>query len=91
VATLLVVVVFVKIAVDINAVNSILYDIVFVWTDGSGNTAGLSVLYSNRAACLMKLGDCQGCIADCDSALALCPDSPKPLLRRAMAFEALEK
>jgi len=39
----------------------------------------------------MKLGDCQGCISDCDNALALCPDSTKPLLRRAMAFEALEK
>jgi len=62
-----------------------------VCTDGCGSSAGLSVLYSNRAACLMKLGDCQGCIADCDSALALCPNSPKPLLRRAMAFEALEK
>jgi len=59
--------------------------------DGSGNAASLSVLYSNRAACLMKLGDCQGCIADCDNALALFPNSPKPLLRRAMAFEALEK
>lgn len=59
--------------------------------DGSCNAASLSVLYSNRAACLMKLGDCQGCIADCDNALALFPNSPKPLLRRAMAFEALEK
>jgi len=65
--------------------------LVFVCTDGCINAAGLSVLYSNRAACLMKLGDCQGCIADCDNALALCPNSPKPLLRRAMAFEALEK
>ena len=64
---------------------------VFVYIEGSSNAAGLSVLYSNRAACLMKLGDCQGCIADCDSALTLCPNSPKPLLRRAMAFEALEK
>ena len=62
------------------------------WTDGCGSAAaGLSVLYSNRAACRMKLGDCQGCIADCDNALELCPDSPKPLLRRAMAFEAIEK
>lgn len=67
----------------------ILYGVVL--TDGSSNAAGLSVLYSNRAACLMKLGDCQGCISDCDNALELCPNSPKPLLRRAMAFEALEK
>jgi len=51
----------------------------------------LSTLYSNRAACHMKVGDCQGCIIDCESALALCPRSTKPLLRRAMAYETLEK
>lgn len=60
--------------------------------DGTTNDSpALSVLYSNRAACLMKVGDCQSCVTDCDRALTLCPGSTKPLLRRAMALEALEK
>ena len=54
-------------------------------------SVNLSVLYSNRAACRMKTGDCRGCIADCDLALDLCPGSFKPLLRRGAAYEALEK
>jgi sperm-associated antigen 1 len=59
---------------------------------GLGRDAlNLSTLYSNRAACLLKVGDCQGCIIDCDSALALCPGTAKALLRRAMAYETLEK
>uniref|UniRef100_G1R4I3 Translocase of outer mitochondrial membrane 34 n=1 Tax=Nomascus leucogenys TaxID=61853 RepID=G1R4I3_NOMLE len=50
-----------------------------------------SVLYSNRAACHLKDGNCRDCIKDCTSALALVPFSIKPLLRRASAYEALEK
>ncbi|KAM8775140.1 mitochondrial import receptor subunit TOM34 [Rhynchonycteris naso] len=50
-----------------------------------------SVLYSNRAACHLKDGNCSDCIRDCTSALALVPFSMKPLLRRASAYEALEK
>ncbi|KAB1262689.1 Mitochondrial import receptor subunit TOM34 [Camelus dromedarius] len=50
-----------------------------------------SVLYSNRAACHLKDGNCTDCIKDCTSALALVPFSMKPLLRRASAYEALEK
>ncbi|XP_008156957.1 mitochondrial import receptor subunit TOM34 [Eptesicus fuscus] len=50
-----------------------------------------SVLYSNRAACHLKDGNCRDCIKDCTSALALVPFSMKPLLRRASAYEALEK
>ncbi|KAM4841738.1 mitochondrial import receptor subunit TOM34 isoform 2-T2 [Thomomys bottae] len=42
-----------------------------------------SVLYSNRAACHLKDGNCTDCIKDCTSM--------KPLLRRAAAYEALEK
>uniref|UniRef100_A0A8D0SPW2 Mitochondrial import receptor subunit TOM34 n=1 Tax=Sus scrofa TaxID=9823 RepID=A0A8D0SPW2_PIG len=50
-----------------------------------------SVLFSNRAACHLKDGNCVDCIKDCTSALALVPFSMKPLLRRASAYEALEK
>ncbi|ELU18522.1 hypothetical protein CAPTEDRAFT_219848 [Capitella teleta] len=53
--------------------------------------SNLSVLYSNRAACKNKLGDCSGCVEDCTKALNLTPGAAKPLLRRAMAHEALEK
>ncbi|XP_049556188.1 sperm-associated antigen 1 isoform X4 [Orcinus orca] len=58
---------------------------------GSGNADDLSILYSNRAACYLKDGNCSGCIQDCNRALELRPFSIKPLLRRAMAYEALEQ
>ncbi|XP_034554093.1 sperm-associated antigen 1 [Notolabrus celidotus] len=51
----------------------------------------LCILYSNRAACYLKDGNCQDCIQDCTKALELQPFSLKPLLRRAMAYEALER
>ncbi|XP_023619380.1 sperm-associated antigen 1 [Myotis lucifugus] len=57
----------------------------------SGSADDLSVLYSNRAACHLKEGNCSGCIEDCNRALELHPFSVKPLLRRAMAYETLEK
>ncbi|XP_052016675.1 sperm-associated antigen 1 isoform X2 [Apodemus sylvaticus] len=58
---------------------------------GSANADVLSILYSNRAACYLKEGNCRGCIQDCNRALALHPLSVKPLLRRAMAYETLEQ
>ncbi|XP_006839323.1 PREDICTED: mitochondrial import receptor subunit TOM34 [Chrysochloris asiatica] len=58
---------------------------------GSANPEEESVLYSNRAACHLKNGNCSDCIKDCTSALDLVPFGIKPLLRRAAAYEALEK
>ncbi|KAM6162990.1 mitochondrial import receptor subunit TOM34 [Rhynchocyon petersi] len=58
---------------------------------GSSDPEEESVLYSNRAACHLKNGNCSDCIKDCSSALDLVPFSIKPLLRRAAAYEALEK
>ncbi|XP_077990089.1 sperm-associated antigen 1-like [Glandiceps talaboti] len=55
------------------------------------HAVNLSVLYSNRAACYSKTGDCRLCIQDCSEALDLYPQSSKPLMRRAMAYETLEK
>ncbi|XP_007257002.4 sperm-associated antigen 1 [Astyanax mexicanus] len=51
----------------------------------------LCILYSNRAACYLKDGNSSDCIADCSRALELQPFSLKPLLRRAMAYESLER
>ncbi|XP_058868607.1 sperm-associated antigen 1 isoform X1 [Acipenser ruthenus] len=51
----------------------------------------LSILYSNRAACFLKDGNCSDCIQDSTRALELQPFSVKPLLRRAMAYESLER
>ncbi|KAM9285759.1 mitochondrial import receptor subunit TOM34 [Morus bassanus] len=50
-----------------------------------------SVLLANRAACRLKDGACRLCVADCSSALDLVPFGIKPLLRRAAAYEALER
>ncbi|XP_064444115.1 sperm-associated antigen 1 isoform X2 [Mirounga angustirostris] len=58
---------------------------------GGGSADDLSILYSNRAACYLKEGNCSGCIQDCNRALELHPFSIKPLLRRAMAYETLEQ
>uniref|UniRef100_A0A3P9MQS4 Sperm associated antigen 1a n=1 Tax=Oryzias latipes TaxID=8090 RepID=A0A3P9MQS4_ORYLA len=51
----------------------------------------LCILYSNRAACYLKDGNSGDCIQDCTKALELQPYSLKPLLRRAMAYESLER
>ncbi|XP_054047303.1 sperm-associated antigen 1 isoform X1 [Rissa tridactyla] len=58
---------------------------------GEQSPADLSVLYSNRAACYLKEGNCSDCIQDCNRALELQPFSLKPLLRRAMANESMER
>uniref|UniRef100_A0A3Q2D2E4 Sperm associated antigen 1 n=1 Tax=Cyprinodon variegatus TaxID=28743 RepID=A0A3Q2D2E4_CYPVA len=57
----------------------------------SGDPQDLCILYSNRAACYLKDGNSQDCIQDCTRALELQPFSLKPLLRRAMAYESLER
>ncbi|KAJ8358886.1 hypothetical protein SKAU_G00154110 [Synaphobranchus kaupii] len=58
---------------------------------GKKNQEDLSVLYSNRAASYLKDGNCTGCVKDCSVSLDLVPFSIKPLLRRASAYEALER
>ncbi|XP_049628911.1 sperm-associated antigen 1 [Suncus etruscus] len=58
---------------------------------GTRSAEELSILYANRAACHLKDGDCRGCVQDCSRALELRPFSVKPLLRRAVACETLER
>uniref|UniRef100_K7G3P3 Translocase of outer mitochondrial membrane 34 n=1 Tax=Pelodiscus sinensis TaxID=13735 RepID=K7G3P3_PELSI len=58
---------------------------------GERNAEEASVLYSNRAACYLKDGNCSLCVKDCSVALDLVPFGIKPLLRRAAGYEALER
>ncbi|CAL1584735.1 unnamed protein product [Knipowitschia caucasica] len=58
---------------------------------GVDSAEDLCILYSNRAACYLKDGNSTDCIQDCTKALELQPFSLKPLLRRAMALESLER
>ncbi|KAK0146387.1 Sperm-associated antigen 1A [Merluccius polli] len=58
---------------------------------GVDSPEDLGILYSNRAACYLKDGNSADCIQDCTRALELQPYSLKPLLRRAMAYETLER
>ncbi|KAL2296859.1 hypothetical protein Nmel_014910 [Mimus melanotis] len=58
---------------------------------GDASAEERSVLLANRAACHLKDGACSLCVADCTSALELVPFGIKPLLRRAAAYEALER
>ncbi|KAH0617533.1 hypothetical protein JD844_015882 [Phrynosoma platyrhinos] len=62
-----------------------------VISSGIQSPEDLSILYSNRAACYLKEGNSTDCIQDCNSALELHPYSLKPLLRRAMAYESMER
>ncbi|KAK6325950.1 hypothetical protein J4Q44_G00015940 [Coregonus suidteri] len=58
---------------------------------GMDSPEDLCVLYSNRAACYLKDGNSSECIQDCTRSLELQPFSLKPLLRRAMAYETMER
>lgn len=58
---------------------------------GVDSPEDLCILYSNRAACYLKDGNSTDCIQDCTKALELQPFSLKPLLRRAIAYESLER
>lgn len=58
---------------------------------GKKNSDDLSILFSNRAASYLKDGNCGDCVKDCTSSLDLVPFGIKPLLRRAAAYEALER
>lgn len=51
----------------------------------------LSILLSNRAACHLKTGNCVRAIEDCQLSLQCVPHSLKPILRRAAAYEAMER
>jgi stress-induced-phosphoprotein 1 len=55
------------------------------------NKTDLANYYSNRAACHQQVHNYKSVIADCNEALAIDPNHSKALLRRAIAYEGLEK
>ncbi|XP_059186241.1 mitochondrial import receptor subunit TOM34 [Centropristis striata] len=55
------------------------------------NPEDLGILYSNRAASYLKDGNCAECVKDCNMSLELSLFNVKSLLRRAAAYEALER
>lgn len=55
------------------------------------NPEDLAILYSNRAASYLKEGNCSECVKDCCTSLELYPFNVKSLLRRAAAYEGLER
>lgn len=58
---------------------------------GKRDQEQLGILYSNRAAAFLKDGKCSECIKDCTTSLELVPYEVKPLIRRASAYESLER
>lgn len=50
-----------------------------------------ATFHSNRAACRQQIHDYAGVIEDANAALAIVPGHVKALLRRAIAYEGLEK
>lgn len=63
----------------------------FLPTDKVVFNRPLSALLCNRGSCMMKIGDCAGCISDCTAALQILPGAFRPLLKRAEAYEISEK
>uniref|UniRef100_A0A3Q3ERN7 Translocase of outer mitochondrial membrane 34 n=1 Tax=Labrus bergylta TaxID=56723 RepID=A0A3Q3ERN7_9LABR len=55
------------------------------------NPEDLGILYSNRAASYLKDGNCGECVKDCNMSLEFSPFNVKSLLRRAAAYEAVER
>ena len=48
-------------------------------------------LLNNTAACAMKIGDCSRALQSCNAALLLDPKNTKVIIRRASAYETLER
>lgn len=58
---------------------------------GKGDSESILKAYSNRAACYKQISNFDGTIADCTSVLEIEPDNVKALIRRAQAFEGVER
>ncbi|KAK3759084.1 hypothetical protein RRG08_010697 [Elysia crispata] len=59
--------------------------------DGPVKDSEKAVVYKNRAACHLKLGDNKAAIIDASLSLDLTPNDPKALFRRCQAYEAQGK
>lgn len=56
----------------------------------SGSDLALKA-YANRAACYKQISNFDGVISDCSAVLEVDPDNVKALIRRAQAFEGVER
>lgn len=56
-----------------------------------GCNSDRAVLYKNRAAVYIKLGEHENAVRDCSAALDIVADDPKALYRRCVAYEQLGK
>lgn len=59
--------------------------------DGKGDSELALKSYSNRAACYKQISNFDGTIADCSAVLEVEHDNVKALIRRAQAFEGVER
>mmetsp|Transcript_22764 Transcript_22764/g.64450 ORF Transcript_22764/g.64450 Transcript_22764/m.64450 type:complete len:326 (-) Transcript_22764:323-1300(-) len=58
---------------------------------GKSSTPLALKAYSNRAACYKQISNFDGTISDCTAVLEVEPDNVKALVRRAQAFEGVER
>merc|ERR1711906_53609 len=56
----------------------------------SGSDLALEA-YANRAACYKQISNFDGVISDCTAVLEVDPENVKALIRRAQAFEGVER
>lgn len=59
--------------------------------EGKGGSDLALKAYSNRAACYKQISNFDGTIADCTAVLEVEPQNVKALVRRAQAFEGVER
>lgn len=60
-------------------------------SEGKAESALALKAYSNRAACYKQISNFDGTIADCTAVLEVEPENVKALIRRAQAFEGVER
>lgn len=58
---------------------------------GKGESELALKAYSNRAACYKQISNFDGTISDCTAVLEIDPENVKALVRRAQAFEGVER
>eukprot|EP00545_Synedropsis_sp_CCMP1620_P013973 CAMPEP_0119012608 /NCGR_PEP_ID=MMETSP1176-20130426/7059_1 /TAXON_ID=265551 /ORGANISM="Synedropsis recta cf, Strain CCMP1620" /LENGTH=323 /DNA_ID=CAMNT_0006965601 /DNA_START=26 /DNA_END=997 /DNA_ORIENTATION=+ len=59
--------------------------------EGKGESELALKAYSNRAACYKQISNFDGTISDCTAVLEIDPENVKALIRRAQAFEGVER
>mmetsp|Transcript_5378 Transcript_5378/g.11327 ORF Transcript_5378/g.11327 Transcript_5378/m.11327 type:complete len:326 (+) Transcript_5378:163-1140(+) len=60
-------------------------------SEGKSDSALALKAYANRAACYKQISNFDGVIGDCSAVLEVDPENVKALIRRAQAFEGVER